>query len=90
MEKSNSLVISMLPPMGLWEGLRDRKDCGTAVGVNVGHALYVLAIFPIRGEVNGGLLTLGGRLYGRRIWEVEDLRPLGSWVKRGNTNPLAL
>src|SRR5215212_11622116 len=66
------------------------KDCGTAVGVNVGHALYVLAIFPIRGEVNGGLLTLGGRLYGRRIWEVEDLRPLGSWVKRGNTNPLAL
>ena len=62
MEKSNSLVISMLPPMGLWAY---GKDCGTAVGVNVGHALYVLAIFPIRGEVNGGLLTLGGRIYGR-------------------------
>jgi hypothetical protein len=46
-ERSSSLVISMLT--------RDRLGDGTAVGVNVEHALYGLAVFPVRGEVKCSL-----------------------------------
>ncbi len=48
----------------------DRPGDGTAVGVNVEHALYGLAVFPVRGEVKGSLdlyysvrLALGSSRY---------------------------